>query len=204
MPGTNNQYPTDWWNSPTGQQYQYSIPGMWNYQASRAGQPVGSYLGDPGATLATAMNGPGASAAYMGYANLANIMASNGKTDPRLYNQGMTQIAQGGQAQQQGIQQQLAQRGWGNSGVGAALQQSAAGATQDRRSQYQAQQAATEEARKRSDLQLLYQMFVDPSLQGAAIATNQYAGKAAQDSATSAQQQQAILSLGQIFATMFA
>src|SRR5512139_829771 len=42
-------------------------------------------------------------APYLGYSTLSDIMASQGRTDPRLFNRQMQEISRGGEGQQRAI-----------------------------------------------------------------------------------------------------
>jgi hypothetical protein len=154
---------------------------MW---ANKMGQ--GRYAGDAASGYWATLRNLGGPSALQGYANLAQILSSQGRTDPAAFNMSLRKIAEGGQANQQMIDQQLAQRGWDNSGVGMALKQAAAGSTQNRLAAARAQELQTAEERKRSDLDLLLKLVTQPSIDAAAIASNQYQASATQGAAQSA------------------
>lgn len=168
-----------------------------------AGSSFGPWGAVAGGVLGGFMGGGGGGGGSVSYApydpfqgvmgqeaerNLFGILRSKGKTDPLLMNQMLGEISRGGQAQLQGIDQNLATRGWENSGVGAALRQASTGATMQRRSELVANQAQLEEQRKRTDLELLLKMFIQPNLDYAGIQASKYGidqqTKAQKDAAT--------------------
>jgi hypothetical protein len=204
MPNTPapSSYPDAWQGSNaanwlTGQTQGINDYNSWRWNSGN--NSVGGWLGDPGATLATILRNLGGQAGYMGYSTLAQIMASQGKTDPTWMNLQQQAIQRQGAGTQTAMDSMLNKSGWQNSGVGAALKQAQMGDTGNKQSQLLANEAQTAEQRKRSDLELLYKMFVDPSLQGASISTGQYAANKQSEQNRSAQQQQALLSLAAMF-----
>ena len=90
-----------------------------------------------------------------GMANLANIMASQGRTDPRLFNQMRTNIEQRTQAAQQQGQGRLAQMGLGGSKLGQMFIEARGLGGRQQLAGLDAQEAQLQEQRQRQDMNLL-------------------------------------------------
>jgi hypothetical protein len=108
------------------------------------------------------ISGLGGDVGQTGFATLKSILESQGKTDPLLFNQQLTDIMRGGAGVQQATTGALASRGLQNSGVGLALSQAQGGATENRVASARAQEAQLQEQRKRADLELLMKLFLGP------------------------------------------
>lgn len=107
------------------------------------------------------------SAGYLlptGYANLGAILAGRGKTDPRRLNNELTDISRTGAANQDMLREEMARLGLSGSGMGMATLGAAGASTQTKRSDAIARDNALAEERQRSDLQLMYDLIIGPSL----------------------------------------
>ena len=121
-----------------------------------------------------ALYGIGGTANTLGYGNLLQLLASQGRTDPRVMNSQMAQVqqnTQGAQMQQQGM---AARQGFQNSGVNAALQASLANAGNARQADIRSRDAQLSEERRRQDLELFRNLVVGPSIDYNALAMGQY------------------------------
>ena len=121
-----------------------------------------------------ALYGIGGTANTLGYGNLLQLLASQGRTDPRVMNAQRSQIqqsTQGAQMQQQGM---AARQGFQNGGVNAALQAGLANAGNARQSDLMARDAQLSEERRRQDLDLFRQLVIGPSIDYNALAMGQY------------------------------
>lgn len=115
-----------------------------------------------------------------GYGNLLQLLASQGRTDPRMRNAQMAQVqqsTQGAQMQQQGM---AARQGFQNSGVNASLQAALGNAGVARQSDLMARDAQLAEDRKRQDLELFRNLVIGPSIDYNAMALGQYAQQSQQ------------------------
>lgn len=111
---------------------------------------------------------PGVRATYgqrQGYANLLDILQSQGRTDPRLFNNLLNAIMRSTANNQSGLEEWMASQGLSGSGVAEGLLAAEGQAGTNAISQAYANEAATQEARKRQDLQLLLDLIVNPRLQ---------------------------------------
>jgi hypothetical protein len=124
---------------------------------------------DAAATSFMNIRSGGGYALPIGFANLAEMLANQGRTDPRALNMQLTDVSRSGAAQQDLIREQMAQLGLGGSGLGAALGAASGQATQNARSRAIAAENAQAEERKRGDLGLLYDLIIGPSVQGYGI-----------------------------------
>lgn len=127
-----------------------------------------------------ALYGIGGTANTLGYGNLMQLLAGQGRTDPRATNMQRAQIqqsTQGAQMQQQGM---AARQGFGNSGVNAALQAGLANAGNARQSDLTARDSQLSEERRRQDLELFRNLIVGPSIDYNALALGQYAQQSQQ------------------------
>ena len=108
---------------------------------------------------------PGSGVLSTGGQTLAQILQSQGKTDPRLFNMQSAGISRDTQALQQALQGSLARSGMQGSGVGLAMGTSIGQAGANQQAGLRANEAQLQEARKRSDLDLLMQMILGPAQQ---------------------------------------
>lgn len=121
------------------------------------------------------------------YGNLASILASQGATDPRLLNQEITGIGRGTEANQQGIQGQLASQGLQNSGLGQVLSAAAGQAGVENIAEARAKDAALQEQRKREDLILANEILTKPGQHQYELAIQKRANEEAAKAASRAQ-----------------
>lgn len=104
--------------------------------------------------------------AYPGVNAVNNILANPGQTDSLMVNRALAQSARGTQASQDSARASLARSGFGNSGLGAALQAAIAGQGSDQRANILTQEARRREDLMRSDLMdFLGRFYVDPKVQ---------------------------------------
>lgn len=98
------------------------------------------------------------------YRTLYETLQRQGQTDPRLFNQQLSNISRSSEANQQAYGQGLAAQGMGGSGLGqmggAALAQ---GGLQARSHAFATESALTE-ARKRQDLEMIISLILNPRL----------------------------------------
>jgi len=144
----------------------------------RAATPNSNLLSEMMKNLGYSYAGPalalGTPAAWQGYANLNQILQSQGKTDPAMMNMMLGGIQRDTQTQQQQAQGALARQGMANSGVGQAIQASIGQAGAQQKAQTRAQEAQLAEERRRQDLNLLLSLIVQPGLDASAMALGQY------------------------------
>lgn len=100
-----------------------------------------------------------------GYENLYDIIAGQGRTDPRQMNLDLADISRTTQTQQQDLQGMLAGQGFQRSGLGAALSAAIGQSGAERRSRRISEETQLAEARKRQDLQLLLDLIINPTNQ---------------------------------------
>lgn len=167
--GAGANYPTisyghigspDWWN-----EYKKFLlgPGGANYsQGAKVG--LERYLNMSGNQLPE----------LLGVGTLSDILLKQGKTDPALFNQQLAGISRGTQQNQQAVGGQMANRGLGGSGLAAALQAAIGQQGVGQIAGARANENQLAEQRKRDDLQLLLQTFINPGIDRWAIQTGQY------------------------------
>lgn len=150
----------------------------------------------PGASLNANLTAFGASGLPLGFANLNQMLANQGRTDPRILNRQLTSIDRGTEANQQALTSRLSRAGLQNSGVGAAVAAALDAAGGQQRAGAISRDIEQSEARKRQDLQLLQQLFIDPSTDFEALGLGQFnADRSRNDQQTAA----FISALGSIF-----
>jgi hypothetical protein len=115
------------------------------------------------------IGGAGAVGLPAGLATLNQILFSQGKTDPRLFNQQIFGARRGAEGSVQRAQQDRARLGLSRSGVGLATDAATRAGGESQVSNIEAREAQLQEARKRSDLDLLRKLIIDPQLQAAGI-----------------------------------
>jgi hypothetical protein len=128
---------------------------MWGQQAGPS-----EYYGNAGALG----NRTAAPIATAGYANLAQMLLNQGRTDPRAMNLQLADLNRGTQLQQDDYSAELARRGLSNSMVGMAQRQAIGQGGERMRSQLLANEQQMAEQRKRQDLDLLYKLVIGPSI----------------------------------------
>jgi hypothetical protein len=131
-----------------------------NNQPSTAGE-YGDY-GD--GTYGGAGNGPKAQARRVGFQSLLDILLSQGATDPRLLNRQIQGLQRGTEADVNSLQESNAASGY-DSGVGSAIVEARRAAGTEQIGQARADEARLQEERKRSDLQLLLDLVINPRAQ---------------------------------------
>jgi len=100
-----------------------------------------------------------------GFRNLLDIIKSQGRTDPRLFNEQLLSIRRGTEAAQGQTGESMAATGMDQSGVGQAIQAAIGQGGENRVAAATAQEQAAAEQRKRQDLMLLLQLIIGPQLQ---------------------------------------
>lgn len=98
------------------------------------------------------------------YQNLADIIASRGKTDPAALNRDVAELSRTSQVAADDLEGQLAALGLGGSGVGAALKQSILQGGREKVADRRAKETQLAEERFRSDLGLYLDMITNPAL----------------------------------------
>lgn len=98
----------------------------------------------------------------VGMASLLNILMGAGATSPALMNRTISGIAQGTQSRQEDLMGELARRGMMGSGVGLAAGQAIAQGGQNTIADVMANEAQMQEARRRQDLELMMNLFLQP------------------------------------------
>ena len=138
-------------------------------QIQNAKGGIGFFMGPAGATTATNLAVGAERGLPVGFDTLLQILQGQGKTDPALFNKQLAGIAQGTQANQTNQQGNLSRLGLSGSGVGQALNAAIGQSGVEQASTATAQENALQEQRKRQDLQLLYQLLLQPGLDAGAI-----------------------------------
>ena len=107
-------------------------------------------------------------------ATLNYLLQQQGRTDPRMMNTMRSQIA--GDTAQRARQSQgaVARAGWGNSGLGMALQNAIKGGGAQRENDLMARDAQMAEDRKRQDLELFQQIIGNPAMDNQAMSFQDY------------------------------
>lgn len=164
---------------------------------------LSNMLRDFGASVTAAQGPLGATGAWLGYSNLADILQSQGKTDPQAFNRMLGGISQGTNQQQGQLQAILAQRGLGGSGVGQALGAAVGQAGQSSLAGARANEAQLAEQRKRDDLDLLLKLIVQPSTDASAMYLGQYNQNQARSDQQSASKKAMYAQLATALASMF-
>jgi hypothetical protein len=108
----------------------------------------------------------------LGMAGLSQILASQGQTDPRLFNQQLAAISQGGQSRQMDLEGALARMGLQSSGLGRALSSATGQSTENRLASARGQEARLAEQRRRSDVMNALQLLLGTSLGAAGQKVN--------------------------------
>lgn len=110
----------------------------------------------------------------LGVGTLTDILLNQGRTDPMAFNQQLAGISRDTQSNQRGVQGTLAQRGLQGSGLGQALSAAVGQQGVGQIATARANENQMAEQRKRDDLQLLLQTFINPGIDRWAIQNNQY------------------------------
>lgn len=131
-----------------------------------------------------------------GFRNLLDIIRSQGRTDPRLFNEQLMSIRRGTEASQGQAAESMAASGMDQSGVGQAIQAAIGQGGENRVASATANEQALSEDRKRKDLMLLLHLIIGPQLQK----RGQDLGVSQLESATSAAQAQ---QQAEMFASLF-
>jgi len=152
-------------------------------------QPFGEGLRRTTATIGNQVGGFGAQALPLGLSTLNEILFSQGKIDPRSRNRALVNVGRNTESQVTANRQSAAGAGLQGSGVvgaGGAVEAALRASGADRAAAVDADFVQQEEQRKRSDLALLLELIINPSLQGANVA----AGLEAQNVQSSAAERQ--------------
>jgi hypothetical protein len=115
----------------------------------------------------------GGPTSLLAYSNLAQMLGQQGHIDPAAMNQQISGIQRGTQANQQGVQGELARRGLGASGIGQALSASTGQAGVNKIADVRASEAQMAEERRIRDLQMFMDMVSDPAFQQQQFAAGQ-------------------------------
>lgn len=150
-------------------------------------QPVHEGFDIATAGLGQNLQSFGAQALPLGFATLNELLASQGKIDPRSRNRTLRGVARNTEAQQQQQRASSVERGFGGSGVLEAINAAIGSAGLDREAAVETDFVQQEEQRKRDDLNILLDLIINPTLQGSATS----AGLSSQQSAQSAAERQA-------------
>ena len=143
-------------------------------QANQGWRPGGGAFPDAGGFRAPAPQQGAATIPGVANQNLMDILMSGGATDPRLMNQQVAGIDRGTQGAQMTARGNLAAGGLQGSRLGEALQAAIGQAGEERQAGLQADEAQRMEQRKRDDLALFLQVYLQPMLEQYAIKTGQY------------------------------
>ena len=127
----------------------------------------------------------GAETLPVAFGNLADIIASRGRTDPTLLNREIARIGIDTDALVRNIQGRAAATGSTGSGVFQALQTAVEQSGQERAAQLEAQERRLADERMRQDLQLVLAMILDPALAGLGARTNIATARAGRQSGSS-------------------
>lgn len=136
--------------------------------------PLDWYAAQAGVNPIAAFRGIGTPASEIGYGNLLQLLAQNGRTDPRLMNSIMSGIQRDTQGAQMQAQGQAAAHGFGNSGVNAALQAALGQAGTAKQADVRAQDAALQQQRQMQLQDFFRQNIIQPGTDYAALALGQY------------------------------
>lgn len=101
---------------------------------------------------------------YPGLDSLFRLVQNPGQTDSNILNRTLLANTRGTQQQQTAAQGRMAASGFGNSGLGAALQAAIGQAGQNRESGIYQDEARRREDLLRNDLGFLYDFFIQPEL----------------------------------------
>lgn len=141
--------------------------GLGMFGTKPEGSQFGTFMGDLfrlGGGVTQKLGGAAGPALDTGLGTLQAILASQGRTDPALFNRDLAQLAFGNQSAQRNVAGSLAASGLGGSIGGQALQAAVGQAGQERLSQRRAEETNLAEARKRQDLGLLMELIINPAL----------------------------------------
>lgn len=105
---------------------------------------------------------------------LSNILFGQGATSPALLNRDLADISQTTASTQQAAAGNAARTGLQGSGIAEALQSAIGVSGGEQRADRLAAETAAQEQRMREDLMLFLQLFVNPSIEGQALATGQF------------------------------
>ncbi len=137
-----------------------------------------------------------------GFSNLADILASQGRTNPAMFENMISGIMRGTQAQQQAVANRSARSGLSRSGLSEALQAAIGQSGVQQARDIRAQEAQLEESRRRDDLQLLHQLLTQPALQTFGLQSGiALENQARSDQRRSAEMQALTTLLGGLFAS---
>jgi hypothetical protein len=150
-------------NPPSAQQSYESF--IRNYSANR---PTGGSTGDVyrklGASGATLQGTAGLTNQFVGLNNLYQMLLGQGRVDPRLLATAQAQNARSTQQQQTAARGAGVRSGFGNSGLGAALQAALGSAGANRAANLNYQDISDSYGRNQQNLGLLDQLVIQPTL----------------------------------------
>lgn len=151
----------DYINDIWGRAYTGPAPPLWSpQQAGVQGARAALYYGEP--------------ASQLGYGSLAQMLATQGHIDPRVMSNNLRINARQTQQTANTARANLGARGWGNLGLGQALQGAIQQGGSNAAANIRYKDSSDAYARQQGNLGLLKDLVVDPRRDYAAMAAGQY------------------------------
>lgn len=135
-----------------------------------------------------------------GYSNLYKMLQTQGRMDPRLLARQQALNARSTQQQQDAARADAARRGLGGGGLNQAIQAAIGSAGANRAADFNYKDIADSYARNQQNLGLLQQLVTQPSIDFAALGSNQYSSDRNRQTQQNAAAAQALAGIAAAFA----
>lgn len=161
----------------------YTNPLTQQYQSYQAPIKTKAQLQQSGAGLANILGATGNTLQLQGMGNLYEMLANQGRMDPRILARQQAINARSTQQQQDAARADAARRGLGGGGVNQAIQAAIGSAGANRAADFNYRDIADSYARNQQNLGILNQNVTNPTMDLLAMARGQYnADRARKDS----------------------
>lgn len=147
---------------------------MRQYYATNSYGKASIHHTQPGVNAAHALAGSNQKLLTQGYANLYSMLRSQGRMDPRILARQQALNSRSTQQQKDAARADAARRGLSGGGVNQAIQAAIGSAGANRAADFNYRDIADSYARNQQNLGILQQLVSAPSIDYAALGSNQY------------------------------